>query len=141
MTDDRAIRAAPSGLSCRQDNTRSGLSTGCHKTVTFANGPRYQLYMQHCFALTLAVALAAPAISQAQIGDLQCDDSTRMTHTLKNVIGAERQGMGLRDPDTMLEVWVAGSNGAWLIVQNYANGTSCIVAMGDHWQSDMTGPA
>lgn len=75
------------------------------------------------------------------MGDVSCDDSTRMLATLKNVMGAERQGMGLRDPETMLEVWVSRSNGDWLIVQNYANGTSCIVAMGEHWESPNFGPA
>ena len=56
-------------------------------------------------------------------------------------MGAERQGMGLRDPDTMLEVWVNPRDGEWMIVQNYANGTSCIVAMGEHWETGPAGPA
>ncbi|MFZ5963663.1 hypothetical protein ACOXXX_11975 [Thalassococcus sp. BH17M4-6] len=64
-----------------------------------------------------------------------------MTTMLTTVLGAERQGMGLRDPDTMLEVWVSRGNGEWLIVQNYANGTSCIVAMGEHWEPADPGPA
>ena len=73
--------------------------------------------------------------AQAKLADVSCDDSARLTQTLTHVMGAERQGMGLRDPETMLEVWVTRSNGDWMIVQNYANGTSCIVAMGDHWEN------
>lgn len=49
--------------------------------------------------------------------------------------------MGFRDRETMLEVWVAKKSREWIIVQNYANGTSCIVAMGDHWESNRLGPA
>ncbi|WP_422071254.1 hypothetical protein [Sulfitobacter geojensis] len=82
-----------------------------------------------------------PTLAQAQMSDVSCDDSARMTQKLKEVVGAERQGMGLRDPETMLEVWVTARNGDWLIVQNYANGTSCIVAMGAHWEKSLSNPA
>ena len=56
-------------------------------------------------------------------------------------MGAERHGMGLRDPETFLEVWIKRSNGEWLIVQSYPIGTSCIVAMGEHWEDVVSGPA
>jgi hypothetical protein len=89
----------------------------------------------------LCVYVTLPAIAQAQMTDVSCDDTARMTETLKQVIGAERKGMGLRDPDTMLEVWVTARNGNWLVVQSYANGTSCIVAMGEHWEGSFANPA
>ena len=82
---------------------------------------------------------STPAI--AQMADIKCDDSMRMTNMLTNTLGAERHGMGLRDPDTMLEIWVTRRNGEWMIVQSYANGTSCIVAMGEHWEASEIGPA
>jgi len=83
----------------------------------------------------LLCAFCVPASLHAKMADVSCDDSARLTQTLTQVLGAERQGAGLRDPETMLEVWVTQRNGEWMIVQNYANGTSCIVAMGEHWQS------
>tara|TARA_E500000178_G_C16390577_1_gene474261 strand:+ start:319 stop:513 length:195 start_codon:yes stop_codon:yes gene_type:complete len=64
-----------------------------------------------------------------------------MAHMLTNALGAERQERGLRDPETLLEIWVTQRNGDWIIVQNYTNGTSCIVAMGEHWESEIPGPA
>lgn len=79
--------------------------------------------------------------AQAQISDLSCDDSTRLNERLVNVLGATRQSSGLRDPETILEIWVMPRNSEWLIVQNYSNGTSCIVAMGEHWETDTIGPA
>ncbi len=82
-----------------------------------------------------------PTLAQAQMSDVSCDDSAQQPQTLKEVVGAERQGMGLRDPETMLEVWVTRRSGDWMIVQNYANGTSCIVAMGEHWEATQPGPA
>lgn len=92
-------------------------------------------------ALVLSVFLALPTGAFGQVSDVSCDDSTRMVHRLTHVLGAERQGMGLRDPETLLEVWVARKSGEWMIVQNYTNGTSCIVAMGEHWEGTAPEPA
>lgn len=86
------------------------------------------------------VCLALPSLAQANMVDVSCDDSARMVTTLTEVLGAERQGVGLRDPETMLEVWVTRRSGDWMIVQNYANGTSCIVAMGEHWEGGPLAP-
>ncbi len=96
--------------------------------------------MTRCLLLS-TLCFALPTLAQARMSDLHCDDSSRMTETLKQVMGAERQGMGLRDPETMLEVWVTRRSGDWMIVQNYSNGTSCIVAIGEHWEGALTGPA
>ncbi|WP_300073296.1 hypothetical protein [uncultured Ruegeria sp.] len=89
----------------------------------------------------VAMCLSLPPLAQAHMTDVSCDDSGRMTRMLTDVLGAERLGMGLRDPETMLEVWVTRRNGDWLIVQSYANGTSCIIAMGDHWEGPQANPA
>lgn len=91
--------------------------------------------------LLLTINLTVPTLATAKIADVSCDDSARMTNMLTEILGAERQGMGLRDPETMLEVWVTRRSGDWMIVQNYANGTSCIVAMGEHWEATQMGPA
>jgi len=93
------------------------------------------------YALFFGICLALPTSAQAQMSDVICDDSQRMEKTLKEQQGAQRQGMGLRDPDTIIEVWVTARNGDWVIVQNYANGTSCIVAMGAHWEGSVANPA
>ena len=91
--------------------------------------------------LFLTICVAAPTLASAKMSDVSCDDSARILSMLTEVLGAERQGMGLRDPETMLEVWVSPRDGEWMIVQNYANGTSCIVAMGEHWEAGLAGPA
>ena len=86
-------------------------------------------------------ALLWPSNSTAQMADLDCDDSARLAETLTEVLGATRQGIGLRDPDTTLEIWVQARNNDWFVVQSYANGTSCIVAMGESWEGELIGPA
>ncbi len=92
-------------------------------------------------ALSLFACVTLPSLGHATIADVSCDDTARMTTTLTQVLGAERQSTGLRDPETMLEIWVTRRSGDWVIVQNYANGTSCIVAMGEHWENHQAGPA
>ncbi|MEL6510634.1 MAG: hypothetical protein AAGF94_17025 [Pseudomonadota bacterium] len=93
------------------------------------------------FVLLVTLSLSVPTLAHAKMSDVSCDDRARMLSMLTDVLGAERQGMGLRDPETMLEVWVSRQDGEWMIVQNYANGTSCIVAMGEHWEAQLAGPA
>ncbi len=79
--------------------------------------------------------LLAPVAGQAQLSDLICDDTARMQRQMVEVVGAQKQGLGMRDPDTMIEVWITPHSGEWTLVQTYANGTSCVVAMGEHWES------
>ena len=91
--------------------------------------------------LSLAIGCVFSTAAYADFSDLSCDDSARLVDTLERVQGAERQGMGLRDPETMLEVWVTPRNGDWVIVQTYANGTACIVSMGAYWEAAPADPA
>jgi len=85
----------------------------------------------------LCLLLTLPTIGQAKLSDLRCDDSARMTQTLSDVIGAHRQGQGLRDRETIIEIWVTERTREFLIVQNYSNGTPCIVALGEHWEGNL----
>ena len=41
----------------------------------------------------------------------------------------------MRGPDALVEVWIEPRTGDWTLVQSYANGTSCILAMGEHWET------
>ena len=78
----------------------------------------------------------------AALTDLVCDDSARLQEQLTTIVGAEKQGFGMRDPEALLEIWIVPETGAWTVVQTYANGTSCIMAMGEHWQATLPqGPA
>ena len=97
--------------------------------------------MSKLIAIVLSFSVSLSAMAHAQMADVKCDDSARLRHSLTQVLGAERQGIGLRDPDTTLEIWVTHASGDWVIVQNYANGTSCIVAMGAHWEDSAANPA
>ena len=98
-------------------------------------GMSKRLFYLLCLIATL------PGIARANFSDLTCDDSARLNETLTDVMGAERQGQGLRGPETVLEVWVTAGTGDFMVVQTYANGTSCIVALGEHWEATDHNPA
>lgn len=91
--------------------------------------------MRTLIALTLCAFVIGPRSEAAAISDLFCDDSARLEKQLLTIHGAQKMGRGMRGPDALLEVWIAPSSGDWTLVQNYANGTSCIVAMGQHWEA------
>lgn len=83
----------------------------------------------------LGLVLCLPQMAPAQgLGDVFCDDTKRVEHSLTQRMGAKRQAQGVRSPDALIELWIVPSSGDWTMVQTYANGTSCIVAMGAYWQ-------
>jgi hypothetical protein len=89
------------------------------------------IFLMFCLAVL-------PRTGAARLAEVICDDSARLENQLLVRHGAQKQGQGMRGPDAILEVWIAPSTGDWTVVQTYANGTSCIVAMGEHWE--MFGP-
>ena len=90
--------------------------------------------MRSILAFTLCAAGLVPQAGSATIADVICDDSARLERQLLTIHGAQKLGGGMRGPDALLEVWLSPKRGDWTLVQSYANGTSCIVAMGEHWE-------
>lgn len=83
------------------------------------------------------VLLAGPGMAESPIAEVICLPQAELGQRLA---GAERVGSGLRDAEAVLEVWAAPS-GDWTLVQAYANGTACIVAMGEAWENVVPPPA
>lgn len=84
--------------------------------------------------LALAVLAAQPGPASARIADVLCAPRAQMVERLERSQGARLENRGIRGPDVVLEVWVRPESGAWTLVQSYANGQACIVAMGEGWQ-------
>ena len=90
--------------------------------------------------LALLLALApAPALAADPIAAVICADRAEMLRRLEVEYGAVRRGGGLRGPEAVLEVWAVPSTGDWTLVQSYADGRSCIVAVGEHWEDARPG--
>lgn len=81
--------------------------------------------------LILLAALAGPAAAESPIAEVICVPREELLLRLRN---AELTGTGLRYEDAILEVW-AEPSGDWTLVQSYADGTACILAMGEDWEA------
>ena len=84
------------------------------------------------FVPILLAVMPLPALAQSPIGEVICAPTDVMQTRLIRQYGTERQASGLRGPDQMMEIWT-DVHGDWTMVVRYASGTSCIVAMGEHW--------
>jgi hypothetical protein len=78
-----------------------------------------------------------PALAESPIAEVLCAPRDQILQRLQ---GAELTGSGLRDLETVLEVW-AKPSGDWVLVQSHANGTACILAMGEAWEAVAPPPA
>jgi hypothetical protein len=87
--------------------------------------------------LALVCLCAGPAAAKSPIAEFICAPRAEVILRLK---GAELAGAGLRDTEAVLEVWTKPS-GAWTLVQSYANGMACILAMGEAWEAMVPPPA
>ncbi|TNF64267.1 MAG: hypothetical protein EP307_03245 [Rhodobacteraceae bacterium] len=94
--------------------------------------------MRHLLVL---IALAVPSQAPAQVADVICDGRERMVARLEGTYGASVRGTGLRGPDVFLEMWSSAATGEWALVQTYTDGRSCIVAMGEDWETTPEPPS
>jgi hypothetical protein len=79
----------------------------------------------------IPLLLAGPVMAQSPIAEVICVPRAEL---LARMQGAEVAGLGLRNADTLIEVW-ARPSGDWTLVQSYPNGTACILAMGEAWEA------
>jgi hypothetical protein len=82
-------------------------------------------------ALTL-LAAACPAAAAPPIAEVLCEPRARLEARLERQFRAALTGTGLRDAEAVMEIWT-DPQGRWTLVQRYANGQSCILAMGADW--------
>lgn len=81
-----------------------------------------------------AALLAAPAAAQSPIAEVICEPTGQMHDRLTHRLRSAQTARGIRDREQIMEVWT-DPQGGWTLVVTYAGGTSCIVAMGEGWQT------
>lgn len=91
--------------------------------------------MKRLACLPLALCLAPAAEATSPIAEIVCAPRGEMLRRLETEYGAARQGIGLDGPERMVEVWAAERSGNWTLVMTYPDGQSCIVAMGEAWET------
>ncbi|SFI52023.1 hypothetical protein [Celeribacter neptunius] len=82
----------------------------------------------------MLIALGSGTQAQNLIGEVLCGTEEEIHAKLTRQFGAVKAGEGLRDPDAMLEIWTNPKSGDWTLVQSYAGGRTCILAMGEYWE-------
>jgi hypothetical protein len=87
--------------------------------------------------LAVFAGLSGPVSAFNPVAEVICAPRADIVARLA---GATVAGTGLRDAEAVLEVWTRPS-GDWTLVQSYANGTACILAMGEAWQPAPPRPA
>jgi hypothetical protein len=79
-----------------------------------------------------ALLLAGPAAAGSPIAEVLCAPRAQLEARLARQFRAELTSFGMRDAEAVMEVW-SDPEGRWTLVQRYANGLSCILAMGADW--------
>lgn len=90
-----------------------------------------------CLALALS---ALPAGATTPIAEVVCAPRDEMVTRLTGQYRSALTGTGLRDVDAVIEVW-SDPDGHWTLVQSYADGRACILAMGSDWDMPVRDPA
>jgi len=81
----------------------------------------------------MLAGLAAPVQAGDPIAQVVCAPRADMVARLQKGYGAELRGSGMRSEDSVIEIWT-DAKGDWTLVQTYASGRSCILAMGEAWE-------
>jgi hypothetical protein len=77
--------------------------------------------------------LAAPAMAQAQ--GPQCAQRDQVVDLLTQKYGETRQGMGIADNSTVMEVYASDTTGTWTIAVSSPDGMMCLVASGQGYEA------
>ena len=89
--------------------------------------------MRTTTAALLVAAILVPAQIQAQSNT--CADRGVITERLEATYGEKFAGGGLRNSDSIFEVWMSDETGTWTIIMTQPNGQSCVMAAGTDWRN------
>jgi predicted methyltransferase len=89
----------------------------------------------------LAAASAALIFSAASVSAQACTERDTLAEHLSNKYGETLSAGGLRDSQSVLEVWISQDGGTWTLLLTQADGTSCIMAAGTNWRGALQAEA
>ncbi len=89
--------------------------------------------MRTLSAVLLTAAMLAPVSSHAQNNN--CADRAVVTDRLTKNYGETFAGGGLRNSDSIFEVWKSDESGTWTILMTMPNGLACVMAAGTDWRA------
>jgi hypothetical protein len=92
------------------------------------------------------LGLTSPASAQAPSGTAlapACHSHADLTKMLNQKFAEQPSALGVQANGHLVEVFVSNQGTSWTIVVTRPDGWSCIVAVGEHWESlphPITGP-
>jgi hypothetical protein len=86
-------------------------------------------------AVAAALALAAGAAQAQTTQTMICGARAQVVGTLTARYGEQVRSMGLAPQNRIVEVYVSEETGSWTIVVTSADGTSCLMASGEYFES------
>jgi hypothetical protein len=100
------------------------------------NGFGGSMTIPRCAALILFAA-AQPALLSSASAQAQCGPREQIVKSLGENFKEAPIGMGVTQPGQVVELF-ASSSGSWTMVVTTPNGTSCLVAAGENWDTVRT---
>ena len=85
-------------------------------------------------ALAAAIMALWSVTARAQQAGLWCGNHTAISRALEDKFGDVRVGVGLIGNSAMVEMYAA-DRGSWTFLMTRPDGTSCIIASGDSWET------
>jgi hypothetical protein len=99
--------------------------------------------LSHLGAAMLAGVLGAASSAVAQpppaVVTPACHSRADLTEMLQQKFSEQPSALGVQADGQLVEVFVANDGASWTIVLTRPDGWSCIVAVGQHWES-LPGP-
>ncbi|UVC16655.1 hypothetical protein [Mesorhizobium onobrychidis] len=92
--------------------------------------------MTRLMVTTLCVAVAALSAAPATAAD-QCAPRADMIKALGEKFRENPTALGVVNPNVIVEVFVS-DRGTWTILASDTRGQSCVVSVGEGWESAMT---
>lgn len=91
---------------------------------------------RHCLVLTLGVAAILLATQHAfSQENRSCGPRDRVVQRLETTYGETRQSIGLAPNSGVIEIFASDQTGTWTITVTTPNGTTCLVASGQAFES------
>lgn len=83
--------------------------------------------------ITVCALLPSLASAASPVAPILCAPKQEMRQKLTQQFASTQIAAGIRDRESVMEVWSSVSTGDWTMVVTYTDGNSCIVAMGQDW--------
>lgn len=84
----------------------------------------------------MITTIAALAVFSPTLGNAQqfCADRDAITNRLQSGYGEAYAGGGVRNAQSIFEIWKSEEKGTWTILMTMADGRACVMASGTNWR-------